>query len=236
MIERKKRGQGNPTLIYMKKFICDDIEKLPTQEPEQPATKESEFVQGESMPCLEIENNNCPKSNIATSRSREKQLQEVVENYLYINKTNINKNNINNTNLIYPIHHTKKEDTMDRTVEYIELIKQNIEYDWYMKHGDSYEQGYTKLYEELFQVICDVVCVKRHHLKIGGEFYPYELVKSKFLKLKQSHLDYVMDCMKKITTRIGNIKAYLITALYNAPSTMNHYYQQEVQWDRYACG
>ena len=104
-----------------------------------------------------------------------------------------------------------------------------------MKHGENYEQGYTKLYEELFQVICDVVCVKRQHLKIGGELYPYELVKSKFLKLKQSHLDYVMDCMQNVTTKIGNIKAYLITALYNAPNTMNHYYQQEVQWDRYAC-
>ena len=119
---------------------------------------------------------------------------------------------------------------------YIELIKLNIEYDWYMKYGDSYGQGYSKLYDELFQVICDVVCVKRHSLKIGGEVYPYELVKSRFLKLKQAHLDYVIDCMQKTTTRIGNIKAYMITALYNAPNTMHHYYQQEAQWDRYTCG
>ncbi len=49
------------------------------------------------------------------------------------------------------------------------------------------------------------------------------------------HTNYVMDCMQNVITKIGNIKAYLITALYNAPNTMKHYYQQEVQWDRYAC-
>ncbi len=242
LIERKKRGQGKATLIYMKKFMeCDDTKEVSVTESEQPAQKEPETMQGESMPYPEVEKNNFKESEITTSRSREKQPQEVEENDLYINKTNINKNNINKTNLIYPIHHTKEEkedviDTMDNTMEYIELIKLNIEYDWYMKHGDSYGQGYTKLYDELFQIICDVVCVKRQSLKIGEEVYPYELVKSRFLKLKPSHLDYVIECMQKTTTKIGNIELYMIKALYNAPKTMNHYYQQEVQWDRYACG
>ena len=239
LIERKKRGQGKPTLIYMKKFMeCDVAEDVMMKEVEQPIAKESEIIQVESMLCSEVEKNNLQKYEIPTSRSRENRPQEVAENDLYINKTNINKNNMNHTNLIYPIHHTKQEDvidTMDKTVEYIELIKGNIEYDWYMKYEDSYGQGYSKLYDELFQVICDVVCVQRYSLKIGGQVYPYELVKSRFLKLKPSHLDYVIECMQKTTTRIGNIKAYMITALYNAPNTMHHYYQQEVQWDRYTC-
>ena len=68
------------------------------------------------------------------------------------------------------------------------------------------------------------------------EEYPYELVKSKFLKLRSSHLEYVMGCMKDTTTKISNIKAYMVTALYNAPSTINHYYQQEVQHDMYGGG
>lgn len=242
LIERKKRGQGKPTLIYMKKIMeCDDTEEVSVPEVEQPAQKEPETMQGESVPCSEVEKSNFKESEISTARSRENQPQEVEKNDLYINNTNINKNNINNTNLIYPIHPTKREkedviDTMDRSMEYIELIKLNIEYDWYMKHGDSYGHGYTKLYDELFQVICDVVCVKRKNLKIGEEVYPYELVKSRFLKLKPSHLDYVIECMQKTTTKIGNIESYMIKALYNAPKTMNHYYQQEVQWDRYACG
>ena len=250
LIERKKQGQGKPTLIYMKKIMeCDDMEEVFAPESNQSTKKEPETLQGESMPYPEVEKTNFKESEIPTPRSREKQPQEVEKNDLYINKTNINKtninktninkNNINNTNLIYPINPTKGEekiDTMDNTMEYIELIKLNIEYDWYMKYGDSYGHGYTQLYDELFQIICDVVCVKRQSLKIGGEVYPYELVKSRFLKLKPSHLDYVIECMQKTTTKIGNIKAYLITALYNAPNTMHHYYQQEVQWDMYACG
>ena len=59
---------------------------------------------------------------------------------------------------------------------------------------------------------------------------------SKFLKLNSSHLNYVIGCMKNTTTKITNIKAYMVTTLYNAPSTINHYYQQEVQHDMYGGG
>lgn len=88
----------------------------------------------------------------------------------------------------------------------------------------------------MFEVICEIVCVKRTTVKVAGEDYPYELVKSKFLKLDSGHLEYVMGCMKNTTTKIANIKSYMVTALYNAPSTINHYYQQEVQHDMYGGG
>ena len=120
------------------------------------------------------------------------------------------------------------DDRMDEISAYIELIKQNIEYEDLMNHGEWRDKA---LYEELFEVICDVVCVKRKTVRIGGEDYPYELVKSKFLKLDSTHLQYVIGCMQNITTKIANIKAYMITALYNAPNTINHYYQQEVLHD-----
>lgn len=81
-----------------------------------------------------------------------------------------------------------------------------------------------------------MVCVKHKTVRIGGDDYPYELVKSKFLKLNSSHLNYVIGCMKNTTTKITNIKAYMVTTLYNAPSTINHYYQQEVQHDMYGGG
>mgnify|MGYP000468263602 CR=1 FL=1 len=92
------------------------------------------------------------------------------------------------------------------------------------------------MYEEFYQLICDVVCVSRTTIRIGGEDYPYNLVKGKFLKLNSSHLEYVIGCMKNTTTKITNIKAYMVTTLYNAPSTINHYYQQEVQHNMYGGG
>ena len=122
---------------------------------------------------------------------------------------------------------------MDDANTYMEIIKGNIEYEHHMKYGDWSERG---LYEELYEVICEIVCVKRKTVKVNGEDYPYELVKSKFLKLNSSHLEYVIGCMKETTTKIANIRAYMVTALYNAPNTMNHYYQQLVQHDMYGGG
>ena len=124
-------------------------------------------------------------------------------------------------------------DVMDDVQTYIELIKENISYDHHM-HYDGY--GKRELYEELFQVICEVVCVKRPTIRVAGEEYPYELVKSRFLKLESSHLEYVIGCMQNTTTKITNIKAYMVTALYNAPTTISHFYQQEVQHDMYGGG
>ena len=124
-------------------------------------------------------------------------------------------------------------DVMDEASAYMEIIKKNIEYEHHMKYGDWSEKG---LYEELYEVMCEIVCVKRKTVKVNGEDYPYELVKSKFLKLDSSHLEYVIGCMKETTTKITNIRAYMVTALYNAPNTMNHYYQQLVQHDMYGGG
>ena len=138
-------------------------------------------------------------------------------------------------NPIYPSENQQKDmmDGMDDANAYMELIKENIEYEHHMrfeKYGDK------ELYQELFEVICEVVCVAHRTVRIGGSDYPYELVKAKFLKLTSSHLGYVMECMKNTTTKIANIKAYMVTALYNAPNTISHYYQQEVQHDMFGGG
>ncbi len=84
-------------------------------------------------------------------------------------------------------------DVMDEANAYMEIIKENIEYEYHMKY-DSFQD--RDLFEELFGVICDVVCVRRKSVKVNGEDYPYELVKSKFLKLGSGHLEYAIDLEK----------------------------------------
>ncbi len=186
-----------------------------------------------------------------TSGSKETELPEVKEfdpNYNNINYNNTNYNNQNYMDVSYinPIHQSVenkdnpgtqgKEDRIDRIDEtntYPALIRKNLEYERHMKY-DQYDE--KEMYEEIYETICDVVCVKRSTIRINGEDYPYEPVKSRFLKLNSSHVEYVMLCMKNTATKITNIRAYLITALYNAPSTMNHYYQQAVQYDMHGGG
>ena len=129
--------------------------------------------------------------------------------------TNHNQTNQSYTDISYtnPINQSgneseseKRIDLMDDVNAYIELIKDNIEYEHHMKYDDWQNKA---LYEELFEVICEVVCVKRTTIRIAGEDYPYELVKSKFLKLNSGHLKYVIGCMHDTNTKITNIKAYV---------------------------
>ena len=169
------------------------------------------------------------KSTILNSRSKDVlpvEVKKIDPNYTDMNHTETNYINQEN-NKIPPT------DVIDDANAYVDIIKENINYAGYMRSPDL---EIREMYDELFQVICDVICVKRRTVNVGGQEYPYELVRSRFLKLNNSHLEYVMECMKHTTTKITNIKAYMITALYNAPATMNHYYQQEVQHDLYACG
>lgn len=143
-----------------------------------------------------------------------------------------NNNKSNNTNLINNNHIIQSaEDEIDESEAYMQLIRENIDYDVLMSDPKWRER---EMFEELYQLICEVVCVSRKTIRIAGEDYPYNLVKSKFLKLNSSHLQYVIGCMERNTTKVSNIKAYLITALYNAPNTISHYYTAEVNHDMYS--
>jgi hypothetical protein len=115
--------------------------------------------------------------------------------------------------------------------EIMARIHDNIDYEILMQ---SRVPGERELVEEIYQLICDVVCVRRERIRIGSVDYPYELVRKKFLKLNMSHVQYVMERMKQTNTPISNIRAYIMTALYNAPNTINYYYQQEVQHDMHS--
>ena len=226
LIEKKRRGLGKPDIIYVKNFASVPDEK----EEKEPSNADIS---------TEVKDFNFKKQKNLTSGSKKIELQEVNDFVPNYNNTNYNNQSHNDINYTNPINQSGSEDNPDRTDvmdavnAYIELIKENIEYEHYMKYDDWQNKA---LYEELFEVICEVVCVKRTTIRIAGEDYPYELVKSKFLKLNSGHLEYVIGCMHDTNTKITNIKAYMVTALYNAPSTINHYYQQEVQHDMYGGG
>ena len=198
--------------------------KSPTKN-EQPVGKIDQSGEATSRKNRPLDN--VDQSIYSPSSSRFEHL-EVVEK-IAPNNTDIINNNLNNNNSNQSNQSAQGDVIgMDGVKSYMHLIRKNIDYDTLMSNADW---TYRDDYEELYEIICDVVCVPRKSIRIGGEVYPYELVKSKFLKLNASHLEYVLECLKNNTTKIGNIKAYLITALYNAPNTINHYYQAEVNHD-----
>ena len=123
-------------------------------------------------------------------------------------------------------------DRMGARESYRELILENIEYDFW-KNSDRVDH---EILDEITELIVDTVCSARKVIRIAGDDYPAEVVKSRFMKLDSSHVQYVMDCMKDNTTYVRNIKKYLLAALYNAPTTINSYYSSLVQHDMYGDG
>ena len=106
-----------------------------------------------------------------------------------------------------------------------EQIKANIDYAT-LKRNHPYDDV-----ESLLELLVDVLSSTGPTIRIGGEALPTATVQERFRKLDSSHMEYILDCLKSTTTKIHNIRAYLLTALYNAPVTIGPYYSAAVRHD-----
>ena len=118
-------------------------------------------------------------------------------------------------------------DEMLKREQYRELLKENIEYDILT---ENHRLDRERI-DELLELMTDTVCTNRKTLRIAGDDYPAEVVKSRLLKLNSMHIEYVLECVAKNTTEVRNIKKYLLAALYNAPVTIDSYYTSLVSHD-----
>ena len=162
-----------------------------------------------------------------------------------ISRTNLQKKEKSNTDLSsthsIPIHslnplpygdtaaapERKRTERNDAYRMYEEIIKDNISYDILLQ--DNHLEA--DRINEIVDLILETVCTKRSTIRVAGDDYPAELVKSKFMKLDSEHIRFVLDCMRENTTKIRNIKQYLKAALFNAPSTIGNYYTSLVSHD-----
>ena len=204
LIERKKQGQGKPTIIYVKNFI---------RKPE-------------------IQTSEKRKSKVPQTGSQDFQKTAT-------NNTEKNKTELNDTDLsIYPASGLTEsrgpgaDDTMDRIRAYRRLIKENIEYD-ITRERLGYD---AEILDEILDIMVDTVCGTKPMVRISGQDFPAEVVKSRLLKLNSEHIKYVVDCLKSNTTKVRNIRSYLLTSLYNAPTTISSYYTALVNHDLYGGG
>ena len=124
------------------------------------------------------------------------------------------------------------QDRMRERESYREIILENINYD-ILTQDEKLDRDRL---DELVELMVDTVCSNREMIRIAGDDYPAEVVRSRFLKLNASHIEYVLDRMRENTTYVRNIKEYLLAALYNAPVTMDSYYTFLVNHDLYGSG
>lgn len=160
----------------------------------------------------------------AGTNTSDKSEQNVVYTYNPNKKSNFNNpyQSIHTADAIERIDSLTWVSCLEERERYLEIIRENIEYDF---------QAEKEKIDELVEIMLDVICSKRDTVRVNGEELPCEIVKSRFLKLNSSHIDYVLTAMKKSAPDVRNIRAYLITALYNSPTTIDSYYSAWVNHD-----
>jgi hypothetical protein len=190
LIERKKQGQGKPSIIYVKDFTRFRKAELWGSDKEN--TKDTRFriLDDRKMESINTERNNTELSN---------------------------------TNpILSGLDVDKDERTIYRDILF-EQLDMAILYDRYPLEKETLDA--------IMDLMLDVICSKRKTIRIAGDDKPVNVVKSQFLKLNSSHIEYVMDCMQSNATKVRNIKQYLLATIYNAPLTIQSYYQALVNND-----
>lgn len=117
----------------------------------------------------------------------------------------------------------------DERTDYTDIIRENIGYDYLLESSPT-QKGRIN---EIVGIMLDVVCSTKKYIRVNGEDFPQSVVKSQFLKLDSTHIEYVITVLDKNTSDVRNIRAYLITALYNAPLTIDSFYSAMVNHDMY---
>ena len=226
LIEKRRQGFGKVNVIYVKTFMPEKTDEKKFGEELKKFKKQTSVENEEST---EVYNSNFMKSQNQTSRSPENKLQEV-----YIsnpNNTNLSDTEMNDNKSNQIVSADENRSDGDNRSEdyqaYENLVKETIDYESLeVTHHDDMRQV-----DEIVNLIVETVMCKNDKILIASNWYPASLVKKKFLMLTYSHIEYVLHCMSGNTTKVKNIKKYLLAALFNAPSTMNGYYQAEVNHD-----
>ena len=206
LIERQKQGQGKTTKIYVKDF----------------ATGLHDY--GPDRRIIQTHENHESRNVILTGPDSWKSCT----NNTHINNTNlINLSAESASPKIKVVKAQVQEDSMRLREQYEDYLREKLEID-IMTQRNPYE---VRRINEILEIMVDVLNSKAKTIRISGEDKPAEVVKAQFMKLDSSHMEYILDCFKNQTSDIHNIKQYLLTTIYNAPLTIDHYYTAKVSYD-----
>lgn len=204
LIERKKRGQGKPAQIYVKNFAV--------------------FNGGSAS---EVYKSNFKKSQNQTSGSPEFKLLEVYKKDPNKNEENKTEDSKIQSHLSQEMEGKDKTGKPSDVAGYSDLIRKNIELDVLFSRYPLEKD----IISEIYQLVLETILSSNNQIQIAGNCYPADFVKSRFMQLRFDHIEYVLGRLRANTTKVRNIKKYLLTSLFNAPATIGNYYWAEVNYD-----
>ena len=191
LIERKRRGLGRPSLIYVKDFSS-------------------------GLPKAQVQN--CPNSNSGAAESAILEQPKP-----QANKTNKNNTEMSETDPFY----SEEAEGMSKREQLEEYFSQSLEVDLLIRLCPDDEDTIYQIVD----LLVDTCATNRKTLRIAGDDKPAEVVRSRFMKLNADHIRFVLKCLAENSSPIRNMKQYLLTSLYNAPTTMQLSYQNRTNHD-----
>ena len=225
---------------------ADKDEKLPEKENIRQYPTENRSTQSENdltdLPSLDfpitVNQSTQSDDNLTDLPSLDFPITEkpITENPTQLNTKDINNKYINNPSINLNIDNniplTLKMDRMDRSLEireaYREVVHENVDYE-ILKYGKiGFEAAQI---DEIIELMTDVLSSSKNTMRVSGVEVPTDIVKKRFMKITKEHIEYVIDCINHNTTKIRNIRAYMITSLYNAPATIGTYFSAEASHD-----
>ncbi len=204
LIARKRMGQGRPTRIYV---AAGDGPSAPESTASEPAQKAGET--GEN----------------STSKLSQREVPEFPQpqgNQTEKNQTEYNNPESNQSGPDGPEPDWSGRDARARFTEYFHW---RLEWEYLLAEKPEEREQL----EEILALLVDTVCSRRKSFTFGGETRPAEVVKPVLLDLSRWHVEYVLECLRKTTKPIRSVRAYLLTALYHAPQTMEAYYAAQAR-------
>lgn len=211
LIERKKQGQGKPAIIYLKKFYISENNDR-------------------DLRLSEIESADFRESKPNNNKYNNTDFNDTENNNTEMGDTEIISYPINrgNGNIPVPSSAPKRIDTIrwiEKRQQYEKIIKKNIDYDIIV---ENYNKEWL---DEIVAIMVDVVCSDEPTVRINKQEYPHEVVKSRFLKIDSSHIEYIDFALRSNTSDVRNIRAFLITTIYRSFETADNWFSAKVKHD-----
>lgn len=241
LIEKKRLGLGKPNVIYVKNFMLKEKHSFEKEEKAAVNAENMQNSENHNSRIVKTTNQEFPESQFKNDENHNSGIVKIITQEVpksQSNNTDINKTDFSETDPIqsYQFCSAGEEclvsgDMMEKMEVYREILRTNVDYAGFVQKGEREDV------DELIELMVEILMLPDDSMvRIGGADKPVAVVKSRFLKLTYSHIEYVLFSLHRNTSKVANIKAYLLTTLYNSSMTMNHYYQAEVNHDLYGGG
>ena len=255
LVEKRRLGLGKPNVIYVKNFMVKQPEKE-EKEPEKPVNTQN--CENHNSRVVKTTIQEYPKSQFKNDENHNSGIVKITtlecpksqSNNTDINNTDFSENEYNDTEssetdfnetdniLSNPSHLSVRKtagmiDMVEEMEAYRKIIRENISYECFEDSRYRQQEEVDELVELMVEVM---VMPDNSTVRIGGVDKPVVIVKNRFMKVEHGHIEYVVGCLEKNTSKVGNIRAYLLTTLYNSTMTIENYYRAEVNHDMYGGG